>query len=234
MLTEVVKSDSFEHWRVKTNTIAADMGDISLLETANNANVVGAVNELNDHANNTDNPHGVTAAQAGAMSTSHAANTITGLGTSGTSTVISRDDHAHTDVYQPNDPNMITWPSSISATEVEYLNGVSSNIQDQITRITPTINNQTGTTYTLVLNDKIVTCSNADPITVTIPNNSSVAYEIGTIIKIIQLGIGQVSVEASSGVTLNSSSSLDLTTQYSVAELIKIASNTWILHGDLV
>ena len=33
---------------------------------------------------------------------------------------------------QPYDANLITWPSTIDATEVDYLNGVTSNIQDQI------------------------------------------------------------------------------------------------------
>lgn len=52
---------------------------------------------IQTHIASTSNPHSVTAAQAGAMATSHAANSITGLGASGTATTVARSDHKHTD-----------------------------------------------------------------------------------------------------------------------------------------
>jgi hypothetical protein len=58
------------------------------------------------------------------------------------------------------------------------------------------INAQTGTTYTTVLTDdgKLITCSNASAISVTIPPNSSVAYGIGTQLNFAQLSTGQVTL----------------------------------------
>jgi hypothetical protein len=98
-----------------------------------------------------------------------------------------------------------------------------------------TLNAQTGTTYTLVLADahKLVTLSNASAITATVPPNSSVAFEIGDQVNLLQLGAGQVTVAAGSGVTLRSQGSkLKLNGQYSTATLVKIASDEWVLLGN--
>lgn len=99
-----------------------------------------------------------------------------------------------------------------------------------------TLNAQTGTTYTLVLTDahKFVTLSNASAITLTVPPNSSVAFETGDQVNLMQLGAGQVTVAAGSGVTLRSAGSLVKTSaQYAVATLVKIASDEWVLLGNL-
>jgi hypothetical protein len=98
------------------------------------------------------------------------------------------------------------------------------------------INAQTGTTYTAVLTDdgKLVTCDNASAIALTIPPNSSVAFGIGTQINIMQLGAGQVTITAGAGVTFRSAGTKIKTNgQYSVATCVKIATDTWVLVGNL-
>jgi hypothetical protein len=98
------------------------------------------------------------------------------------------------------------------------------------------INAQTGTTYTTVLADdgKLVTCDNGSAIALTIPPNSSVAYGIGTQINIMQLGAGQVTITAGAGVTLRSAGSkLKTSAQFAVATCAKIASDTWVVVGNL-
>jgi len=98
------------------------------------------------------------------------------------------------------------------------------------------INAQTGTTYTTVLADdgKLITCSNASAISVTIPPNSSVAYGIGTQLNFAQLGAGQDTLVAGAGVTLNSSGAkLKLKDQYAVATCVKTDTNTWFVVGNL-
>lgn len=98
-----------------------------------------------------------------------------------------------------------------------------------------TLNAQTGTTYTLVLVDahKLVTLSNASAITATIPPNSSVAFEIGDQVNLLQLGAGQVTVAAGAGVTIRSEGSkLKLKGQYATATCVKIASDEWVLLGN--
>jgi hypothetical protein len=96
-------------------------------------------------------------------------------------------------------------------------------------------NQQTGTTYTLVLADasnKLVELSNTSAITVTVPLNSSVAYPVGSQIMLLQTNTGQVTVAGAGGVTVNSNPGLKLRAQWSSATLIKRAENTWVLVGD--
>lgn len=96
-------------------------------------------------------------------------------------------------------------------------------------------NNRTAN-YTLVYADrsKVVTMNLATALTVTIPLNSSIAFPIGTQITIIQEGVGQVDIAGAVGVTILSSlSRLRLANQYSSATLIKKATDTWYLVGDL-
>jgi hypothetical protein len=92
---------------------------------------------------------------------------------------------------------------------------------------------QTGS-YTLVLadKDKLVEMSNASANTVTVPTNASVAFPIGTQINILQTGTGQTLV-GGSGVTINGTPGLKLRAQWSSATLIKRATDTWVLIGDL-
>ena len=98
------------------------------------------------------------------------------------------------------------------------------------------LNAQTGTTYTLVAGDdgKLVTCDNGAAITLTVPPNSSVAFGIGTQVNIMQLGAGQVTITAGGGVTLRSAGSkLKTNAQYAVATCCKIATDTWVVVGNL-
>ena len=101
------------------------------------------------------------------------------------------------------------------------------------------VNPQTGTTYTFVLSDKddLVTASNAAAQTYTIPLNSSVAYPTGTLINLIQIGAGQVTVVGAGGVTVASTGATPATpltrVQYSVLTLIKAGTDSWYATGDV-
>ena len=85
----------------------------------------------------------------------------------------------------------------------------------------------TGTSDTFVLADNggAVSYSNASPITATVPPFSSVAYANGTVIQLLNLGAGVVTVTAGAGVTLNGT---PVTLAQNVGgRLIKTATNTW-------
>lgn len=99
---------------------------------------------------------------------------------------------------------------------------------------TVAINAQTGTTYTLVLADasKAVECSNASAITLTVPPNASVAFPVGTVIEVLQVGAGQVTLAPGSGVTLNNANGLKTSKQWSAVTLRKRATNVWLVAGD--
>ena len=98
-------------------------------------------------------------------------------------------------------------------------------------------NAQTGTTYTLVLNDlgKMVTMNNAAAKVVTIPLNSSVAYPVGSTIGVLMLGAGITSITGATGVTVNgvSAGSGDIGEQYKAVTLWKIATDTWLVIGAI-
>ena len=89
--------------------------------------------------------------------------------------------------------------------------------------------------YTLVLADdgKIVELSNSSAVTLTVPLNSTVAFPIGTQITILQTGAGQVTIQPTSGVTINANPGFKLRAQWTAGTLIKRATNTWVLLGDL-
>jgi hypothetical protein len=90
-------------------------------------------------------------------------------------------------------------------------------------------------TYTLVLADahKLVTCSKSTAFTVTIPPNSSVAFDIGDQVNLMQIGTGQITIAAGSGVTLNAQGSkVKLNGQWATATAVKIATDTWVLVGN--
>jgi hypothetical protein len=100
-------------------------------------------------------------------------------------------------------------------------------------RIPMTVNAQVGTTYTFALTDTWVTLNNAAAVTATVPTNASVAYPVGSVVNLGALGAGQVTVAPAGGVTLRTSSTLKLRTQYSGATLIKLGTDEWLLVGDL-
>jgi len=103
-----------------------------------------------------------------------------------------------------------------------------------------TLNAQTGTTYTLVLTDngRLVTLSNAAAIAVTVPLNSSVAYATGAIVNIQQIGAGAVTIQGAAGVTITSTGATATApitrAQYSAASIIKTATDSWTVIGDIV
>jgi hypothetical protein len=89
--------------------------------------------------------------------------------------------------------------------------------------------------YTLVLADKnkVVEMLVGSANNLTVPLDSSVAFPVGSQINILQTGSGQTTIVATSGVTINATPGLKLRAQWSYATLIKRATNTWVLVGDI-
>ena len=115
------------------------------------------------------------------------------------------------------------WPAK-SLEVAQYIDG-------QVPLLAMTQNAQTGTTYTFVAADftKLVTLSNASPVTVTVPLESSVPWVAGTQLRLMNLGAGLVTVVGAVGVTINGSP-LTLT-QYKNATLTKTGTNIWTFTG---
>lgn len=93
------------------------------------------------------------------------------------------------------------------------------------------LNAQT-TAYTLVLSDrsKLVTMTSATTANITVPLN---IFNIGDVIYLARLGAGAMSVAGAAGVTVSGTPGLGLRAQNSTAAIICIASNTFLVMGDL-
>ncbi len=93
--------------------------------------------------------------------------------------------------------------------------------------------------YTITKNDEdtVLLMNNLSlPHTLSIPldvSDPNLNIAVGTTITIIQANTGQTTVSSVTGVSLNSASGTKLRQIWSVARLVKIATNSWVLFGDL-
>jgi hypothetical protein len=137
----------------------------------------------------------------------------------------------------PTTTGTVALTSDITVTASSTTTLTNKTLTDP--KIDLAINAQTGTTYTFVLNDdcKFVTASNASAQTYTIPPASSVAYNTGSQLNIIQKGAGQVTFAAGSGVTIRSTGATaaapKLRAQYSSATAVYEGSDVWYVIGDI-
>lgn len=142
--------------------------------------------------------------------------------------------------------NSISLATIAVGAGVTQINAVDiTDTRDDVTTNLPapqlnfSVNSQTGTTYTTVLSDngKLVTQSNASPITTSIPPNSSVDYPTGAQITFAQYGAGQVTIQGGAGVTVVSTGATAATpklrAQYSTATAIQTSKDNWLVVGDI-
>jgi hypothetical protein len=104
-------------------------------------------------------------------------------------------------------------------------------------KVAGAIQDQSGTSYTLVLGDayKTVSLDNASAVAVTVPLNSSVAFSTSDRIDFINEGAGQVTVSGASGVTINDTDGGGFTIdQYGGASIIKVGTDAWIAPNKTV
>jgi len=101
------------------------------------------------------------------------------------------------------------------------------------------LNAQTDT-YTAVLTDnqnKVITMNKATANDFLIPTNANVAFPIGSVINVVQIGAGKTTIEAVTPATTVISSTAgvdpDLRAQFSAASCIKTGTDTWLVVGDI-
>lgn len=124
----------------------------------------------------------------------------------------------------------------------------SSQTLSNKTLTSPIINIATSTpsfssnSYTLVASDssKLLLASNSSTAgTVNIPTNSSVPFAVGTQISLVQTGSGQLTISATTPATTtilstgSTAASPKCRAQYSAATLVKTATDTWYVFGDI-
>lgn len=129
--------------------------------------------------------------------------------------------------FNTNDGNFYVWfgddPDWLE------LNIPNLNLKREITIITKT------TDYTLGALDAgcLIEMDKASAVTLTIPSNASVSFDVGCLFEILAVGTGQVTISAEEGVTVHSTNGMLLTGQWSAATLIQRAVDEWVLTGDL-
>lgn len=131
--------------------------------------------------------------------------------------------------------NNYSLPTASNGTKGGVKVGTGLVVNNEILSLRPTIVDVTAS-KTLALTDegKMQDCNSASAIEITIPLNSSVAFAVGTSIAINRLGAGTVTVKVTSGVTLNGATAdIAIATQYKGAVLRKLATDTWLLQGDI-
>ena len=94
-----------------------------------------------------------------------------------------------------------------------------------------TLNPQTGTSYSLVVGDvgRLVTFDNSATVTLTV--GTGLGITAGQRVDLAQIGAGQVQVSGSAAILATPTAKLR--TQYSAATLICVATDTYLLVGDL-
>jgi hypothetical protein len=104
------------------------------------------------------------------------------------------------------------------------------------------LNDQTAT-YTAVATDnrnKLVRMNVSTANDFLIPTNASVAFPVGSVINVTQLGTGATTIKAATPATttINSTgatpASPQLRVRYAAASCIKVATDTWLVVGDII
>jgi len=104
-----------------------------------------------------------------------------------------------------------------------------------------TLNAQTGTTYTAVSTDQyqtLVTMSNASANAFKIPTNASVAFAIGTVITVLNIGAGVCTISAvtpgtTTVLSAGGTAASPTLSQYKSAALIKTGTDAWYVVGAI-
>ena len=105
--------------------------------------------------------------------------------------------------------------------------------------VTFTLNAQTGTTYTLVLNDSyqtLITQSNASANAIKIPTNATAAIPIGSVITVLNTGAGLCTISAvTSGTTTvlsaGATAASPTLAQYKSCAILKTGTDTFYVVG---
>jgi hypothetical protein len=93
------------------------------------------------------------------------------------------------------------------------------------------VSNRSGN-FTLALTDSWAWVR-VDTGVVTVPENTTVAFPVGTKIWIRRKTSGAVSVEEITGVTINTPNTLAITAEHGTALLVKVGTDEWDLSGDI-
>jgi hypothetical protein len=91
--------------------------------------------------------------------------------------------------------------------------------------------NGASVSFTLGLSDRgtVIQVNSSSGATVTVPTNATVAFPLGTVIRVRKIGTGNVTVAGASGVVINwVGGNFTISAQYGIAEIHKTGTDLWM------
>jgi formylmethanofuran dehydrogenase subunit D len=132
----------------------------------------------------------------------------------------------------PTDTPTFTGLVTIAASGIAFADGTQT--KEGVPSRTPIIAKTSNYTLSLLSErDSLIEVDSTDPVTVTIPTNSAVAFPIGTTLDILGVNTGLITIQGDSGVNVNATPGLKLRTRWSSCTLLKRGENSWVVYGDL-
>ena len=113
-----------------------------------------------------------------------------------------------------------------------YLNGVFNDVSGPI-RSKFLVSSNTADDNFILESDTIYTSNTSVDAYYDIVDDSVVNVTVGSYSTIINLGTGKTIIRPNGSVSVFSANGLNLVTQYAVAEVYKVAANTWVATGNL-
>ena len=156
----------------------------------------------------------------------------------GLSTAAARADHQH---IFPTAAQV----GAIATTQIGVANGIcplgadskvaATYLPSSSAFYTVVADKTASSTLTLADAQTIYPVNSATGVNVTIPTNASVAIPIGSVVNVIQKGVGRINYQAANGVTILSPSSQVSSAGQNFSNILaKIAADTWHIEGSLL
>jgi hypothetical protein len=119
--------------------------------------------------------------------------------------------------------------------DANYAASITTALAGKVDSYTPIVEKTASYTLTsLTERDDLIEVNSTSPCVISIPEDATVNYPVGTSLDILQTNTGEVSIAPVSGtVTVNATPGLKLRTRWSSATIFKRAANTWVVYGDL-
>jgi hypothetical protein len=111
---------------------------------------------------------------------------------------------------------------------------IDANAFSPVPQFSLPINSVATTAYTLALSDAYGLINATTGMTITVPPNSTAAFATGSQVLLYRSAVSGVAITAGSGVTINAAGAAsNLSSQHSVASLMKLGTDSWVLAGDI-
>jgi hypothetical protein len=201
------------------------ISDTSLLALKSEVAAVTAASlGLGNVTNTSDADKPVSTAQASAISAAQAA--AIADATSQVNAIIAS---------APNALNTLDELAAALGDDANYATSITTALAGKVDSYTPIVQKTASYTLTsLTERDDLIEVNSASAAVISIPEDATVNYPIGTSLDILQTGNGEVSIAPVNGnVTVNATPGLKLRTRWSSATIFKRAANTWVVYGDL-